>query len=146
MSLFTALSIAGSALSAQRVRMDVVANNVANVESTSDGSGEPYVASRVVFRPKHDESFAALLAKMRGQPRMSQGVAVTQIIADTRPGTRTFDPTHPDADADGFVTESNVDLLSEMGDMLSAARSYQANVTVLNSAKRMIQAGLEIGR
>ena len=140
------MEIAGSALSAQRLRMDVIANNVANAESTSNGAGEPFQASHVVFRPRHDRSFAALLAKLRGEPVTSRGVAVTELVADKRPGQKVFDPTHPDADEDGFVTQSNVDLLTEMADMLSATRSFQANVTTLNAAKRMIQASLEIGR
>ena len=146
MSLFHAMGISGSALSAQRVRMDVIANNVANVESSADSTGRPFRASRVVFRPRYDDSFAAILERMRGTPVRSEGVTVTQVIEDSRPGSRVFDPSHPDADEEGFVTESNVDLLTEMADLLSATRSYQANVTVLNSAKRMIQASLEIGR
>ena len=146
MSLFRAMGISGSALSAHRVRMDVIASNVANVESSADATGRPFRASRVVFRPRLDDSFAAMLERMRGKPARSEGVTVAQVIEDTSPGPRVYDPSHPDADEEGFVTQSNVDLLTEMADMLSATRSFQANVTVLNGVKRMIQASLEIGR
>ena len=83
---------------------------------------------------------------MRGRPAKSDGVVVAGIVPDTRAGQRVFDPSHPDADAEGFVVQANVDLLTEMANMLSATRAFQANVTTLNASKRMIQASLEIGR
>ncbi len=146
MSLFRSIAVAGSALTAQRLRMDVIANNVANVESTSDGQGGPFRGSQVIFRPQQSGRFDALLERMRGKPAKSDGVVVAGIVPDTRPGQRVFDPSHPDADGEGFVIQANIDLLTEMANMLSAIRSFQANVTTLNASKRMIQASLEIGR
>jgi flagellar basal-body rod protein FlgC len=142
------LKTAGSALTAQRLRMDVISSNLANAEATSTPEGGPYKRERVVFAPALRDSFAKLGGStdpnMRGVS--SGGVQVNKIVQDDAAPRMVFDPTHPDADADGFVAYPNVDMVTEMTDMLSATRSYEANITIVNVAKAMAQRALEIGR
>lgn len=146
MGLINAISASASGLSAQRVRMDTVSANVANIDTTRapDGSG-PYRRHVVRFAAAGtDVPFANLVERFTGEP--SQGVVLTQVDVDnTTPLRREYDPTHPDADADGFVELPNVDLVTEMTDLTSANRSYQANVTVLNAVKQMALRALDIG-
>lgn len=142
------LKTAGSALTAQRLRMDVIASNLANAEATSTPDGGPYKRERVVFAPMLRDS----LNRLSGAPgsvasgAAPGGVEVTGIVQDDAEPRLVFDPTHPDADADGFVAYPNIDLVTEMTDMLSASRSYEANITVVNVAKSMAQRALDIGR
>ena len=135
------LKTAGSALTAQRLRMDVISSNLANAEATSTPEGGPYKRERVVFGPVLRDSFN----KVTGGAA-SGGVEVKGIVQDQDEPRMVFDPTHPDADEDGFVAYPNVDMVTEMTDMLSASRSYEANITVVNVAKSMAQRALDIGR
>lgn len=134
-------------MSAQRIRMDVAAENIANIDTTRTQNGGPYQRKDVVF-----ESFGsfdqALRSASRGQGLTGQraGVRVAAIIEDDREMKRVYNPEHPDADADGFVTMPNVDLLKETVDSMSATRSYEANVTALNAMKLMAQKALDIGK
>jgi flagellar basal-body rod protein FlgC len=149
MGLFTGLDIAASALSAQRLRMDVIASNIANAEVTRTPEGGPYRRAAVVFAP---------LALARSAPSdeppfqraafaaASTGVAVQRIVQDPSEPRLAYEPGHPDADENGYVAYPNVDLVTEMTDLLSATRAYEANVTIINSAKAMAQRALEIGR
>ena len=146
MSLFKTMAISASALTAQRLRMDVISNNVANVETTKTESGGPFERKIVKFRPLLQNNFEALLAAVRGDQLLSEGVEVHDVVTDDTPGRTVFDPAHPDADAGGFVTYSNVDLIVEITDMMSATRSYEANVTVFNSLKQMVMRSIDIGR
>jgi flagellar basal-body rod protein FlgC len=127
--LFNAFEISGSALSAQRVRMDTIATNLANAESTRTPEGGPYQRKMVTFREVLDE-----------------GVAVAGIVTDPTPGPRLYEPAHPDADAQGYVQLPNVQVATEMVDMISATRAYEANVSALTAAKRMALKALEIGQ
>ena len=142
------LKTAGSALTAQRLRMDVIASNLANSEATSTPEGGPYKRERVVFGPVLRDS----LNKLTSSPddiasgARPGGVEVKGIAQDTEDPRMVYDPTHPDANADGFVAYPNVDMVTEMTDMLSASRSYEANITIVNVAKSMAQRALEIGR
>lgn len=157
-SIFSAFRIAASALTAQRLRMDVLANNVANAETTRTEEGGPYKRQQVVFTANQETSFASFLSPTSNTDTISTtqlesnnqtklaGVRVETILTDDSPGNRVYDPNHPDADADGFVTYPNVNLATEMTDMLSATRSYEANVTVFNSLKGMALKALDIGR
>ena len=142
------LKTAGSALTAQRLRMDVIASNLANAEATSTPEGGPYKRERVVFAPMLHDSMNKLSdgsnATVNGPA--SGGVEVKGVIQDDEEPRMVYDPTHPDANDDGFVAYPNVDLVTEMTDMLSASRSYEANITVLNVAKNMAQRALELGR
>ncbi|MDQ3809084.1 MAG: flagellar basal body rod protein FlgC [Chloroflexota bacterium] len=137
MGLFSSMRISGSALTAQRLRMDVIAGNIANAETTRvNGQPQAYQRQQVVFEP---------LAAARNSA--GAGLHVASIIRDQAPAREVYDPTHPDADPNtGLVAYPNVDTTTEMTDMLSASRAYEANVTVLNSIKQMAQRSIELGR
>lgn len=137
--------ISASALTAQRLRMDVISSNIANADTTRgrlvNGEWEPYQRKLVVMESK--QSFADVL-KNTLQP--GEGVKVSRIREDQAPFKQVYNPTHPEADENGFVKMPNVDILQEMADMISASRSYEANVTALNATKSMFMKALEIGR
>jgi len=149
MRLTNGFDISASALTAQRLRMDVIASNIANAETTRakfvNGRWVPYTRKLVVMEPKGSVSFADML---RGRMRdgAGQGVKVTRIYEDPAPYKQVYNPSHPDADENGFVLMPNVDILKEMVDMISATRSYEANVTALNASKAFIMKALEIGK
>lgn len=147
MSVFNSLRAAGSALTAQRLRMDVTSSNIANAEATRTPEGGPYKRERVVFAPVR-ESFNSYLQPLAltQDPASNGGVQVAAIEQDDAPPKMVYDPSHPDADADGYVAFPNIDLVTEMTDMLSASRAYEANVTVINVAKNMAQKALDLGR
>jgi flagellar basal-body rod protein FlgC len=142
------LKTAGSALTAQRLRMDVIASNLANAEATSTPEGGPYKRERVVFEPALRDTMSKLgdASSSIASGARTGGVVVRAIVKDDEEPRMVLDPTHPDADADGFVAYPNVDLVTEMTDMLSASRSYEANITIVNVAKSMAQRALDIGR
>lgn len=143
--IFSAFRIATSALTGQRLRMDIIANNVANAETTRTEEGGPYQRQTVVFQAEDGDRF--LPVHVSGQVREPvRGLRVTEIIKDDSPGNRVHDPNHPDADEEGFVSYPNVNVVTEMTDMLSATRSYEANVTVFNALKNMALRALDIGR
>jgi len=148
-SLFSSFKITASALTAQRLRMDVLSNNIANAETTRTENGGPYQRQQVFFVAKQAEtSFGQSLIKTMKRHTTTEpggGVEVARIITDDSPGNRVYDPNHPDADEDGFVTFPNVNVVTEMTDMLSATRSYEANVTVFNALKGMAAKALELG-
>jgi flagellar basal-body rod protein FlgC len=137
MGLFDALDASGSALSAERLRMDVSAENLANAQSTrgADGSG-PYKRKEVVLE-QAGSSFADSLQAARG-------VRVAGIVEDPSPARRIYDPGHPDADAQGYVTMPNVNTVTEMTDLIGASRAYEANVTAMQTAKSMFARTLDI--
>ncbi|MBS1254116.1 MAG: Flagellar basal-body rod protein FlgC [Anaerolineales bacterium] len=143
MSLRRTLITSGAALTAQRLRMDIIANNIANANTTRTPEGGPYQRKRVVFMPRED----SVAWTSSGHQRMGRGVQVDGIVEDQRPGPLVHDPSHPDADPDtGMVQMPNVDTVTEMVDMLAARRSYEANVVVIDATKAMASAALEIGR
>ena len=131
------MRISGSALTAQRLRMDVVAGNIANADTTrTNGQRAPYQRQEVVFQP--------LLA---GADSPGNGLQVAAIVRDPTPARQVYDPSHPDADPQtGLVAYPNVDTTTEMTDLLSASRAYEANVTVLNAIKQMAQRSIDLGR
>lgn len=144
MSLVSSLGISRSALQAERLRMDVVANNLANMNSTRTAQGGPYRRQTVIFRPDGGgPGFSTLLAQRTGA---GGGVIVDAVVDDAAQPRRVFEPTNPDAGPDGYVLYPDIDVATEMTDMVSANRSYQANVTALNAIKGMAQKALEIGR
>lgn len=143
MDIFTTFAISSSALKAQKIRLDTVSSNLANAETTSTPEGGPYKKKSVYFQSTPTSFDKHLDSALRGG---AQGVAVTKIIEDPDPPRKVYNPSHPDAAEDGYVDMPNVDVLKEMVDMMSATRSYQANVTTIQSAKRMAQKALEIGR
>ncbi len=143
MDIFSTFAISASALKAQKIRLDTVSSNLANVETTSTPEGGPYKKKSVYFQSRPLSFQNHLDTAVRGA---AQGVEVTRIIEDPDPPRKVYNPSHPDAAEDGYVDMPNVDVLKEMVDMMSATRSYQANVTSIQAAKRMAQKALEIGR
>ncbi|KSU85065.1 MULTISPECIES: flagellar basal body rod protein FlgC [Fictibacillus] len=145
MGMFTALNSSASALTAQRLKMDVTSSNIANADSTHgtlvNGKWEPYRRKMVVTSP-NENSFNSLFQSAKGVG----GVKVIGIVEDKTPFKTVYQPDHPDADADGYVRLPNVDPLKEMVDLVSTTRSYEANVTALNAAKGIYLKSLEIGR
>jgi flagellar basal-body rod protein FlgC len=141
MDFFTAFNISASALTAQRTRLNVISSNMANVHSTQTPGGGPYRRKDVVFsETRIGESFSNVLdSKIKG-------VDVTEIIDDPRPFKTVYDPYHPSADKDGYVRYPNVNVIEEMVNLLSARRSYEANVSVIKAAKNMVKKALEIGK
>ncbi|GLI07076.1 flagellar basal-body rod protein FlgC [Paenibacillus tyrfis] len=151
MRLTNGFDISSSALTAQRFRMDVISSNIANADSTRarmvNGKWVPYSRKLVSFEPKQQNFADSLANAMSGKNSgAGDGVRVTQVIDDPSPFRQHYDPTHPDADENGMVLLPNVDVLKEMVDMISATRSYEANVTALNASKALIGKALEIGK
>lgn len=142
MDLFTTFKISGSALKANRIRLNTVSSNIANVETTSTPEGGPYKKKSVYFESKPVSFQDQLEGKLRNA---SQGVEVTKILEDQDPPQKIYNPSHPDANDEGYVELPNVSVMKEMVDMMSATRAYQANVTTIKSAKRMALKALEIG-
>ncbi len=145
MNVFDALQVSASGLSAQRLRLNLIAENIANVETTSTANGGPYVRKEPVFAAmRQPRSFQDLL---NIEQRYDQAeVSVVNVIEDPRPPIIKYMPGHPDADADGLVRFPNVNIFEEMVNMISAQRSYEANVTTVNAIKSMAMKALEIGK
>jgi flagellar basal-body rod protein FlgC len=136
MDALNTLYTAGSALTAQRLRMDVVSSNLANVETTSTPEGGPYRREMVVFEP---------LELPTGPGSDPVGVQVAGIVPDQSPFNRVYQPGNPQSDPSGFVNYPNVDLTTEMVDLLAASRAYQANATVVQATKSVVQNTLDLG-
>lgn len=143
MGFLSGMNISGSGLTAQRMRMDVISENIANVDTTRGPDGKPYTRKYVVLEER-SASFADVLQNSSGN-KTDGGVRVAEIGNDTTPYQLVYDPTHPDANAEGYVEMPNVDITQEMVDMISAYRSYEANVTAFNAYKDMAVKSLEIG-
>ncbi len=146
MSIFDNLRISGSALTAQRLRMDVISNNIANAETTRGADGEPYQRKQVVFTPIQAPARTASQGRAGVVNPREQGVQVSAITPDNAAPRMVYDPGHPDADADGYVSYPDIDIITEMTDMISASRAYEANVTAINASKSMAIKALDIGR
>jgi flagellar basal-body rod protein FlgC len=151
MGMFDALDVAGSGLSAERLRMDVTAENLANANTTRTAAGGPYRRKVVVLeqQPGGSSFQSALASQMNGGKGATvngTGVQVAGIANDTTPNRKVYDPGHPDADAQGYVEMPNVDSVSEMVDLISASRAYEANVTAMQSAKTLFTKTLDLLR
>ena len=148
MSFWNSLRIGLSGLTAQRLRLDLISNNIANAQTTRTEKGGASQRPDVVFTADEQNSFLPkLVAARRSQEGGLQGgVKVAEITSDTEAGPRVYDPSNPDADADGYVTYPNVDVVVEMTNKLSATRSYEANLASVEASKRMALKALEIGR
>ena len=138
MSLFNIFNVAGSAMSAQGQRLNVVASNIANADSATSPTGQPYRAKQVVFS-------AVPLAGPAGGPA-SSGVKVEQVVEDASPPKMMYQPNHPQADDKGYVAMPNVNVVEEMVNMISASRSYQTNVDTMNAAKTLLLKTLTLGQ
>ncbi|WP_075980932.1 flagellar basal body rod protein FlgC [Bacillus massilinigeriensis] len=152
MSIFNSINTSASALTAQRLRMDVISSNMANVDTTrakqlENGEWEPYRRKSVILQSKDGNFSSFLNVAMNNQGSVGTGVKVKSIEDDTEtPFNMVYDPEHPDADENGYVAMPNVDPLREMVDLISATRSYEANVTAMNASKGMLMKALEIGK
>lgn len=139
------MAISASAMRAQRLRMDVIAANLANAETTRGADGGPYRRRAVVFKaePVAATFEGELQARLAGRDGLL-GVRVSAVVEDRGEPRLVYDPGHPDANADGYVAMPNVNVLSEMVDLMNASRAFEANVTAVNAAKRLMEAALEI--
>jgi len=146
MGFFSALNSSASALTAQRLRMDIIAENIANVNTTRTENGTPYRRKTLIFEAQGDVPFSSYLSNASRQLIKSKGVRVSRIVEDQTPFKMVYDPGHPDADENGIVQMPNVDVVTEMVNMISATRAYEANVTAINATKSMAEKALEIGR
>ncbi|MDK2798589.1 MAG: flagellar basal-body rod protein FlgC [Clostridiales bacterium] len=147
MLYFKSLDISASGLSAQRLRMDLISQNIANADTTRTEKNTPYRRKLAVFEQREaTPSFSHYLSESSKSRVQANGVRVSRIIEDTTPFKRVYNPGHPDADQDGYVLMPNVDIMTEMVNMISATRSYEANVAAINSTKSMAMKALEIGK
>jgi flagellar basal-body rod protein FlgC len=133
MSLMNVFGISGSAVSAQSQRLNVVASNLANAEAVAGPDGQSYKSRQVVFQTQ-------------SAPDGTAGVKVSSVIEDQSPAKRVYEPGHPMADEQGYLTQSNVNVVEEMVNMISASRSYQNNVEVMNTARQLLQKTLQMGQ
>ena len=159
MSMFTSFNISASGMTAQQLRSDIISQNIANSNTTRTSDGTPYVRKAVVFTEKtltgataikgansNGSSFASALRNASGG-RLGDGVKVTSVYEDTSTDMNmVYDPSHPDADENGYVTYPNVNVVQEMTDMIDASRSYEANISAFNASKSMATKGLSIGQ
>jgi flagellar basal-body rod protein FlgC len=149
--LFDAIDISGSALSAERLRMDVTAENLANAQTTRGANGQPYRRKDVVLEQSPEGgSFGTVLSGAMGAagsgPSQPSGVRVAGVVQDTTPNRMVYDPGHPDANAQGYVAMPNVDPVTEMVDLITASRAYESNVTAMQAAKTMFTKTLDLLR
>ena len=146
MKLFSSFNISSSGLTAERTRMDVISKNIANANTTRTSGGTPYRRQMTVFKEKESTPFSSYLSGYSKQQLNKEGVKISAVVEDKTPFKRVYDPGHPDADNEGYVSMPNVDVVKEMVDMITATRAYEANVTALNSSKSMAMKALEIGK
>lgn len=153
MSFLSSFNISGSGMTAERFRMDIVAENIANIHTTrTPNNGGTYRRKLTVFQERtHSNSFkGALETAMKGRLQATDspglGVRVTRVVEDQTELTPSYDPSHPDADENGYVMLPNVDLIKETVDAMSATRAYEANVTAFNALKVMAQKAMEVGQ
>ena len=151
MSMFDSMNISASGLTAQRLRMDVISQNIANVQTTRTPEGGPYKRKTVIFqeienRDSFRSNFSAAIRNGTTPTGQGMGVRVDRIAEDSSPGHLMYDPTHPDADAEGYVRMPNVNIVEEMVNMISASRSYEANITAINTSKAILAKTLELGK
>lgn len=148
MSFLSALNINGSALTAQRARLDIISENITNMDTTRTEAGGAYRRKTVAFEAIEEGDFASMLRrKMKAATGQGTGgVRISQIVEDQSPFKTVYNPSHPDANAQGYVEMPNVNLMQETADAMSASRSYQANVTAINAVKAMATKALEVGK
>lgn len=149
MGLFRSIDVASTGLSAQRLRMDVISDNIANVTTTRTSEGGAFRRARVILRPRDDQPrYRTHFMPKQLRPGPGEGVRVVQVEKDTAPFRLMYDPTHPDAmqsgPKQGYVEMPNVNIVQEMADMISASRAYEANISMINTSKSMFRAALNI--
>lgn len=145
MKVFSSMAISASALSAEKMRIDVVSQNVANMNTTRTPEGGPYQRRRVVFSELLGDASSRRFVRLPNRGP-SHGVRVSQVVQDETPPRMVHDPGHPDADENGFVAMPDINIVNEMVDLITASRAYETNVQVLNVSKSLAMKALEIGR
>ncbi|MBO5237465.1 MAG: flagellar basal body rod protein FlgC [Lachnospiraceae bacterium] len=143
MSMFDGMNISATGMTAQRFRMDVISENIANINTTRDENGEVYRRKTVVFNEKSTLNFGDTLYNSLNVYRPN-GVRVSQVVEDQSDLKMVYDPTHPDADENGYVLYPNVDTVTEMTNLIDSSRAYEANATAFNAAKSIAVKGLEL--
>lgn len=146
MSFLSSFDISASGMTAQRLRLDIASTNIANIETTRTENGTPYRRKQVVLEERTRSPFQATLDQAMNQVDTPAGVIVKQITEDQSDLKSVYNPTHPDADEQGYVQMPNVDLIQETIDGMAASRAYEANITAFNAMKLMAQKALEIGK
>ena len=149
MGMFDSFNINASGMSAQRYRMDIISENIANANTTRTEDGTPYRRRTVVFSEKSDGVGANFgnVFKNASDKYKASGVKVTEVVEDTwTPMNKVYDPSHPDADENGYVTYPNVNAITEMTNLIDASRAYEANATAFSASKSMAMQGLNIGK
>lgn len=147
MAFLNAMNINASGMTAQRLRLDIAAENISNINTTRTAGGGPYKRKMVVFEPMGEKSFRQTLnEKIISGKDKQRGVVVSQILEDDTPFKSVYNPEHPDANEQGYVMLPNVDLLKETIDGMAATRAYDANITAFNAIKTMASKALDIGR
>lgn len=146
MSFLNSFDISASGLTAQRLRLDVISQNIANVNTTRTESGEAYRRKTVLFEERQNNPSFGQVLLGQADTSPNTGVRVSRIAEDDTPFKLVYEPGHPDANEDGYVSMPNVNIVEEMVNMISASRSYEANVTAMNAMKAMASKALEIGR
>lgn len=145
MDLLKSMKISSSGLAANRKRIEAISSNIANAQTTRTAEGGPYRRKEVAFgaEPARDNFADILEGEIDVQ---AQKVHATEVVSTNEPPILKYDPTHPDANADGYVAMPNINVMKEMADMISAQRAYEANISAINTSKSMAMKALEIGR
>lgn len=146
MSLFKSINVSATGMTAERLRMDIISKNIANANTTRTAAGGPYKRQVAIFKEQSANTFESVLNQATGRLSGGNGVEVSSIEEDQSPFKSIYNPGHPDADENGFVMMPNVDVVTEMINMISATRGYESNITALNASKSMVLKALEIGR
>lgn len=146
MAFLNSINISASGLTAEKLRMDVISRNIANVNTTRTADGTPYRRQVVVFQEAEKNMTFSDYLNDASKSMIGAGVKVVGISEDKTPFKSVYDPGHPDADEQGYVKMPNVEVMTEMVNMISASRAYEANITAINSAKSIAMKALEIGR
>lgn len=146
MGFFNSINVSASGLTAERLIMDLISENIANANVTRTASGTPYRRKVAVFRAQEANSFEQMLNSASGTSTVGNGVEIAGIVEDQSAFKKEYNPNHPDADENGYVNLPNVEVVNEMINLISASRAYEANITAVNTTKTMAMKALEIGK
>lgn len=146
MSFFKSINVSATGLTAERLRMDIISKNIANANTTRTAAGTPYRRQMPIFKEQSGMTFEDILGAATHKQMSGNGVEVSSITEDQSPFKKIYNPGHPDADEDGFVSMPNVDTVTEMINMISATRGYEANITAMNASKAMAMKAMDIGK
>ena len=144
--MFSTFDISASALTAERFRMNIISNNIANANTTRTPEGGPYRRQLPVFEEREEEVVPSPEAGLLGDTKIGNGVRIIGVVEDNTPFKKIYNPGHPDADENGYVKMPNIDVVKEMVDLISASRAYEANLAVIDTSKSLAQRALNIGK